>query len=436
MKKSFLYNAYIFVSIAAVFLSSPSLIINEISTLTGVNLSILNLAIFGNAGLLMVRHFRIVRMDRNSKRFATSYLVIIIYFVIIWVLEYEFNLSGAGPRGIIKTMVMVGFTLGLMNSVKFQIIQFLKFFVSVAAFFSLLSLILYFGYLAGFLTVSWSPVEGHFSMVKGFGGYLNTSLDFYQASSGISLRNQSYFTEPANLGQFLMVPLFIGSYIYGKEKNKVFFVLQVIIFLALFVTFSVANIFGLLFGLFVYYQYFLGSNSMGRNSAIRKALKFMMVIVILTGIYQLFNISNTTDRKTVFAKGENVALPERWERNVVYWEEVKDHPFGNIEFTSVNRSNPGMVGYLLIAGGFPLAVYFLVVLGTLVVRVARRSRKSEHALVFAGLFGFLPPFVWDGQFSEAYFLFLLALFVRMLQADRAGEFQEFANICEAKTGRS
>lgn len=412
------WKLYVNLSITAVFLSSPSLIINELAGLSGLSLSIVNVLIFMNSGLLFVLHSGSISLSESAKTILKFFLVIIIYLFFLWVALYEFNFSGPGTRSIIKVIVMLLFVFGIMNSSKFDLANFNRFFVNIAVVISFLSIVLYIGYYFGYLSVNWAEVEGHYPMIRGFGGYLNTTQDIYQTAVGISIRNQSYFTEPTNLGQFLSLPLFLSYQRYIRDKYLLSLCKCLIIATAYFLTFSAANFFGLLFALFIYFKFLSNENDFKKNLFFKKSLKFVLSILILISLYQLYEMINNQDFYTIMAKGgENIAFTERLDRNKIVLDEIIDNPFGDIEFQENFRSNPGAFGYILTVGGLPLVVIFIFFFYKFYKVIWKAAKNSSYPLIYVGAFAYLPPFLWDGQFSEHYFLFHIILFIVIVKND-------------------
>ncbi|MBN4056246.1 hypothetical protein JYT20_00835 [Rhodothermus sp. AH-315-K08] len=411
---------YYFGSLAAVYLSSPSLIVNELATLTGVPLGLLNLIIFVNAGFLFVRHAPGVRIGRYGSVFASLLLLTIVYLFFVWIVAYGFNTSGSGPRAVVKTLLMTGFAYAIMNSRGFDLEGFSRSFITIVSIVALLSVVLYAGYQTGYLSVDWADVAGHQRMIKGLGGYLNTVLPYYQSPVGISIRSQSYFTEPANFGQFLAFPLFLSLDIYRRSRQVRWLSAFVIMLVATVLTFSVAALFGLLFAaiLLIGVRPWLVGDRHRRRSVGRIALTLVLSVLLVLAVQQGARLVFGTGQATIVSKGGDAALFERRSRADVYLEVLEDHPFGFIEFAESFGGNAGLPMDLLINGGIPLFLLVGVLLAHFYATCLKAVLVGREGLAYAGVLAMMPAFLWEGQISEAYFLFHIAFVYTLVDHHR------------------
>lgn len=414
---STLNNTYTNISLAAVYMSAPCLIINEFATRLNISLSLINIAVFGNIFYLFIKFSKSIYYPKLTKSVLLYFSTILVYLILLWLLLYQGNLFGPGPRSFIKAIITIMFITGIIHSKFFNLSSFLNSFIYIAFIISLLSIILYIGYNLSLIDISWKPVDGHYPMLTGFGGYLNTSRDFYATQVGIQIRSQSYFSEPANFAQFLSLPLFISIWRYNSNRNIKSLIIVIVIATAFLLTFSVANYSGVLFAVIL-----LIIVKMKGGHGNRSFLKIILLLVLSSMVvfisYKLYIAVNQEDMYSIIAKGENVALPERFARNQIVFSEVKNNPLGDFSFRDRYHFNPGLIGYLLIAGGFPLLLIVILFLRTFYTALWQHLKTGKYSLIYLGAFAYLPPFLWDGQFVEYYFLFHLVLFSLIMSYDK------------------
>lgn len=412
-KRKTFWEFYVNISITLVYLSSPSLIINEIATQTGISLFTINVLIFGNIFYLFIRFYPSIRLPNSSKKLLINLLIVLLYLILIWISLYNFNLTGSGPRSFIRVIILILFTLAVMHSKSFNISSFINHFITIAAFISLISVIGWVGIQLGFFHPYWEATVGSHEMIKGFGGYYGTVQEVYSTLSGLQIRNQSYFTEPTNFAQYLSLPLFFSIWRLNNKKNLLSIFYMLIILTAFLLTFSVANYFGILFAIVIYLFLRFPSKEL--------FVKFLYLIIAALGIIgtlKLYDAMNQEEYATIIAKGENAAFEERFSRNVFYFNHILDNPLGDYSYREKNSTNPGFVGFILIAGGFPLLFLMVKMLWPFYWSLLSKLIVGQYSLAYIGVFSYLPPFLWDGQVVEYYFLFHLTFFTLIMSIDK------------------
>lgn len=313
---------------------------------------------------------------------------------------------------ILRSVSLFPIFLIILNSRKFNITYFINVYLAVVFLLSLLSIIQYFA--TPFGLVSFRSVDvGPLGAMYGFGGqgwFEETNIP----------RNVGFFSEPTNFAQMLMIPLFISLYKAGKSKGKKELVLFLVIGLAFFLTFSVANFFGLFLGI-LFYFYFKIKNP--HFIASRKAsVKFINLVIVLFIIYGIYNFYQTTneysyDSEVIIGKSTDESAIKRVERLEIYFSVLFDNPFGNLEFTRIYSSNPGFIGHVAIAGGFLFLGFWLLFLFNFIKKIFNTALNSKYLLVYCGLFSLIIPTFWDVQFWESQFLFYISFFTILVNYD-------------------
>lgn len=409
------------ISLALVFMSTPSLLVDKIVFSTLGNLSLGNGLIFLNLLWLAGISLKTSYFDRLQKTIFTYLLLVILYFLAVWLAVYDVNLTGTGPRAIIRVFFHGLCFFLILNDPRFDIKRFSRFMLNFAVLLSIGSLILYYGYLFGFLSIRavHPPGYGHDqTYFEGFGGYLNTYN--YSSRFGHQFRSQSYFSEPTNFAQFLMMPLFLGWEVFRRQKNTRNLVTLGLLAWAFFLTYSVANFFGIFTTLIVYALFRRGDSI----TFIRKLRVIVFNIILLGAFVYAFHLfyigTNAEWGSSVMAKGTTENVLNRFERFKWATSVLKYTLFGDLSFRQEFRNNPGLIGSAIIDGGLIVCGLLIALLVQLYSKVFRAIRKSSSALVFIGSVGFMVGFFWDGQFHENFFLFLVALLTTYLKHDNEG----------------
>ena len=272
------------------------------------------------------------------------------------------------------------------------------------------------------LTVKWGYVVGYGTTIKGLGGYLGTSSEVYQTYSGIQIRAQSYFSEPTNFAQFLIIPFFFTLQKIKNKRDPRTLVKFITIGSAYLLTFSIANFAGLFFALILYAIYFSKFQRDILFSKYKRPMLFVAGVLLLFIGFKVNQAVNQTAFTTVIAKGENIAVPDRIDRNNVVLTEILNNPFGNYEFRERVHDNSGLLGFTLITGGFPLLLIVVVFMLKFYSVIFKAAKFSKNSILYLGAIAYLIPAIWDAQFVEYYFMFHIVLFSLIIKKDLRGEY--------------
>ncbi len=408
------------ISLAMVFMSSPSLLVDKVVFVTLHNLSLGNGLIFLNLLWLTGVAMKTTSLNRLQKTIFTYFLLIIFYFLAIWIVQYGFNLTGAGPRGMIRVFFHGLCFLTILGDSRFDLQRFSRFMVQLAFILAILSIILYYGCQFGMVSLKAVHPPGHGSAqvyMEGFGGYLNTFN--YGSRFGFQHRSQSYFSEPTNFAQFLMVPLFLAGEKFRTQKTGKNFLIVGMISWAFFLTYSVANFFGVFVALLVYFMFRKTESQAFSRKARLVVFNIIMLVITSYGLYVFYEGTNAKRASSVIAKGTVEDILDRVERVETAASVLKYSMFGDLSFRDEFNDNPGLLGNTIIDGGVVVCGLLIILLTQLYLAILRTSKGSHHVLVYAGSVAYFVAFFWDGQLHENYFLFFIALFAAYVRADRS-----------------
>jgi ABC-type multidrug transport system fused ATPase/permease subunit len=289
----------------------------------------------------------------------------------------------------------------------------------------LLSVIQYFGVPLGFISLKQavlrSSLEDLYIGIGGFYDYLEFGDIF-----GISSRNQGYFSEPANFGQFLNLPLFISAYKFFNHEKKTKKTYSLIIFLtialAYFLTFSVANFFGLFIGLMLFYFFRINNKFIRKKSAINKMINVLFLIGVIFSVVKFYEYTNSfSTKEAIIGKSTSSNLIKRAERNQVYFDRIKAYPFGDIEFKKEYTAATGLIGSIAIVGGYPLLILMFLFFLFYFRKIYSSMKKSKYLLIYIGFFSYMVPALWDAKFYEYYFLFVIVFFSTIIKHEQMGK---------------
>ena len=306
-----------------------------------------------------------------------------------------------------------------MKSKSLDLPYFLNFYLNIVSIIAMLSVVQYFATPFGLVSFKDLGV-GPEGAVFGFGGA--GSFIGPRAMSMIP-RNVGFYSEPTNFAQMLMIPLFISYYKTLELKSIKNITQLLIITVAFLLTFSVANFFGFIVGAtFYYYMKLRNPNFIRTGKEVKIITTISTLIFIVYAGYSFFQITNenTYNSDVIIGKNTVASSQNRIERILIYYEEVKKHPFGNWSFREKYTSNPGFIGTALLAGGFIFLAFWILFLMNFYKKVYRISARSPFLLIYSGIFAFMLPMIWDVQFMEAQFLFYIALFVTIVKYDSLG----------------
>ena len=385
---------------------------------SGIGISMGRLGIFAILGLVTSFSLLNTKLSDLQKRILLLYFISIIYLCVIWAFSTPGHLEDNGPRMIIKHLIMGAMLMIVMNESRMDIIALSKFLTNVAFILAALSIIQYFGYLYGFISLTAQSLPMYAgSKLLGMGGFIDPSRTEYMY--GIPYRNIGFFSEPTNFAQFLQIPLFLALLRYMRERRVKNLFVVLVIAAAFGLTFSVANFFGLLVVLIIYYSM---RDKSKRVTGLGVVARFAGLIAACYALYVLYDITNKYDYNSEVIIGKNTfaTVLNRFERMDIVFDALKNNPFGNIGFAREYAENPGLIGNVAVTGGFPLLLMMGLLFGKYCARIYKALKSSRNKLVYFGCFAYLVSFFWDGQFYELYFLFTVALFSALVKHEMAG----------------
>ena len=409
-----LVSLYKNISIFAFVLMQPCLFIDESILALGLSLPMERFLLLGNLLAIAFFSHRTFSLNRLQCKIVIYFVVIICYLFVIDVLFYQG--TEYTTRGTIRKFITAILILIIINDRKFNIVRLYNFFVYVAFVFSLLSVIQYIGYVTGVINLSnysFKTYSVGWDTLKGFGGFTEYGYMF-----GKFYRNQSYWIEPARFAQFLMIPLFLSLNKYQKLKSKKNIFVFMIIVLAFILTFSVANYFGLLIGLIIYFLFFQHKGKISLKPFYRIMI-FISVFFILFLGYSLYNISNTYGyyqySGNILGKFTSESVETRVGRFQIASSVLDKNVFGNALLTKSYKSNPTAIGMLIIYGGIPLAVLCLLFAGTFYLSLYRFLKRSKNMFIYISSIAYFIPFNWYGSYYENVFLFQIVFFTALMR---------------------
>jgi len=420
IKKTTVKNCFVSIILIICLLTDPSLIIEYLLYRVGFNLTYFRILMMGFLVLIAVNSHQRKPVFFINK-LMTFFCIGIIYIFILY--NTDILVSGPG-RNFLRSLCLFPLFLIIMKGVHFNLKLFIKYYISVVFILALLSIIQYFGAPLGIIPVHYTSLSGREGMgIIGIGGYYSGPLGHSILSFP---RNIGFFTEPANFAQLMMVPLFLSAYKLFQNKSNRNTIVFLTISLAFFLTFSVANFFGLFSGILLYYYIKMKNPTfLERRKNLKRFLSLVMLIIVAYMTYGLFTISNRYGIRegVVLGKGTVHASENRLERLKIYFDAIKNNPFGNWKFREVYHSNPGFFGHVILAGGIPFGIFMVLFLFYFFQFLYRTLRNSKFLLIYCGMFAFILPMLWDVQFFEAHFLFLLAFFGIFVEYDLTGGYR-------------
>jgi hypothetical protein len=408
-------NKFISFTLIGFYILPPSYVLIELGFLFGVPNAILQALVFFLIFLsfLMITPLKLSKLQRNI---TIVYLLFIVYFfsLLFSIYAEEPDLQMKLIRVHIKNLFVGLMIFNIIVSPKLNFEKLNSIIVNIAVFFSVLSLILYFGFLLGIIPLSYyklEEIEIPFSRGWLF-GYLNVIV------GGIP-RNQSFFSEAGLFAQSLQIPVAISFYRYrmkiGRNRRLKLFVLLS----AFILTFSLANIFALMFVIG------LGSLlSFVKVKSVMKSLGFLILLAALTyGFYWLYNTSNEETGSNVISKHTSEHLAERGERIEFAFDLSESEFFGDIRyrdsFGSYMAKNRTAIGNLLIEAGYPglflISILFLRFIPKL-LRLTIRT-KSRYFFLYLGFISFFIGNFWYGYWISPFFIFYLAYICKVIDLD-------------------
>ena len=400
--------SYTNISLALAFLYSPSLIILVIFDKTGINRSLGYLMILSNLLYLAHRYSNTTEFLKFQRKIIFIYLIIIIYIIIVWISLYDGQRNNS-PKGIILTSLCLIAFFYILNSSNFNLPKLTNFIIVIAFIFSILSINLYIGYLLGYMPVSKYILPGYqIGTGMGFGGFLAERASFEQF---LSLRNMSYWSEPAKFAQYLQLPIFLSIYKYSINKNLKNLFISVTIITAFLLTFSVANFFSVLIA-YALYSVFL------KVKISKFKIRYLLIgLILIFIIFKFYQLTNVEGKQYVFAKGTDSTLENRFERFSTVYNFINKTPFGDVSKSDAT-DNPTAIGNILVIGGFPLLIIDLIIMIIFFINYNKHIRRSRYKIIFIIFINFFIAFIWYGNFHGLYFLFLISLYSTYIRYEK------------------
>jgi len=238
--------------------------------------------------------------------------------------------------------------------------------------------------------------------------------------SGSVQRNQGWFSEPTNFAQFLMVPMFISLYKLLKQFSWFKILCFSSILLAFILTFSVANYFGVLVTVPMYFLLSIKNQEKKKYYLISVLISFSAFCILIYGLWLFSNFTNQDSDVSVLSKSTMRGFGYKMERNKVYFNRISEYPFGDINFKHVYTRSTGLIGHIALAGGYPLLLFMLIFFIYFFRIIYKHMIRSKYLLIYIALFAYFIPALWDAKFYEHYFLFLLVFFPTFLKNDQMG----------------
>jgi hypothetical protein len=408
---------YISISILIYLLLAPSwLLTNIIFPYIGLSKNTGLVFVIANLFVLVLITHRKTFFSRVQKTFIFSYIVLAVYLLLLQLTKYE----GSDNSTVGEIFMVLGgiFVLFLLNNPRFDLKYFVRLFIFLSFFFSFLSVILYIDFLLNTkILPSWTDpnfLDGLTTM----GGYIAID-DMY----GNLYRNQSFWSEAARFAQFLIIPMALSFVRYIKYNKIMDLLIFVTILIAYFLTFSVANFLATLFCGFLFYVVYkdVKTSRYFKHKFIKRILNLIMGGVVFVLLFNFYNITNKQDYgDSIIGKGFNVSAIDRVERFNVAASVIDNDFFGNRSFTKFYARNPTPYGVALIFGGVP---YLLLVLANAIIFyfvLIKETRYLKYKYVYLSSLSFFIAFNWYGNFTEAYYLFQIALISTFIKREKEG----------------
>jgi len=404
-------------SIALAFLCSFSVFIDETAYRLGISISLLHWAIFLNIAFIALTSIKNMKLSNIQMTFVIILVCMMCYMLLVGIFK-----NYKGVTYISRQLLTNIFFFIIIADRKFSITRLGDFAVILGALFSVLSIILYFGYYTGVLHVKSVRMSNGQIYYEGFGGYLNLIDHWRVVKYGSLLRSQSYWSEPALFGQFLQIPLFISLQKVSLSRSSRNIVTFVSIGLAMLLTFSVANFGGIFLAMLCY---LILSRERGRQySYVKKLFKFIMFFVCI--ISMILMIKNVTGETQSASKFGNVIYKgyAGIERRMARFEKalgvLGENIWGSQEYKRkhlVELGNPWMVGSALLDGGLPLLLLLCYIYFIFYSNLLRTLRRTKYGIAYLGSISFFVAYNVYGSFHNCFAFFQFALFTEFMKHD-------------------
>ncbi len=409
---------YKIVSIFAVVLMEPCLLVDELIVNLGFNLSLGRILIIANLAFIAFSSFNRISLNRLQKSIVAYLVVIAVYLILIGLFIYYG--TGFSTSGNIRKIITIILIMIIVNDKYFDIILLKKSFVSLAFIISLLAVFQFIGFILGIIQLelyTFQTYDPGQVVYFNFGGFVD-KYSFY----GFFYRSQSYWTEPAVFAQFLIIPLFFQGKTLLSERtfNSLFVMLT--ISAAFLLTFSVANYFGALFGLAMYFI-FTKSKSRNKFSPALRIITLTMAGLIIFAIIILFSYTdvNPYGKTTVLGKSTTASIEERYDRLVFAASVLENSFFGDPTIRKNWSRNPTAIGMLVIWGGVPMIVLVFGFVIKYYMALFKRIKLSKNALIYSGSIAYFVGFNWYGSYLDPVFLFQIILFTCLFKYETESE---------------
>ena len=399
-----------------VILLEPSLITNELGASFGINPTFQNILILANLMILAIPAFNNLYTSKLQKNILNVFFLMIIYLVILGFTIYSG--TNYSMTGNIRRIVFIILIYIIMNDTKFNIPLFIKIFLLTTTIIALLSIFQWIGFIFKIVGLSIYYLKTYDPggmRYFNFGGFVD-KYDFF----GSFYRNQSFWTEPAKYGQFLMIPIFLSIYKYFNSKTKKNLFISIVLTFAFITTFSVANFFGALVGLGIFF-WLNKSEQKGKHTLIMKFTMIIVFLITVFSIYSLFDYSNeNTYTSAVLGKSTTTSLTERYERVEYSTSVLETSFFGDPTIRDNWKKNPTALGLAIVSGGIPLVVLCFIFIFQFYGNLLYVLAASKYKFVLVSSIAYFIPFSWYGNYIEIIFLFHVVFFTIILKMEENG----------------
>ena len=331
------------------------------------------------------------KLYTTRKKILYLYLATILYLVLLEVFLYSGTANST--IGQINRLILGCCYLVILKSKKVDIRLFNKIFINFSFIICVYSLL------------------SHFNIIP----ELIKSSYFY--------RNQGLFSEPARFAQFLQFPMFFSIIRFYKKKTFTNLLIAIVIVTSFITTFSVANFFGLLLSLIIFYIIVYTRKKYYYKKRIPFARYFvsaLMALIFLFITIKFYNISNSLDynEKLIGKNISYVIRNIRIERFQISASALDHSFYGNRKLGLVWVANPGAIGIHIIQGGYILVFFVLAYTFIFFKHLFKHLPYSPNPILYMSLIAFFIAFNWYGDYTEVYYLFLIALSLRFIDEEK------------------
>jgi hypothetical protein len=408
-----LISFYKNVSIVIPILYSPCLLVVEIIEMTGGGFYLRSLILF-NLFLLAVYSYKKSHYTKVQKNVIWLIIILLLYFLFLGITIYQG--SSFTIKTPIKNYTTVIFIFIIINGNNFNLTRLIRLFITISFIFSFLAVLqlvlYYFGMFKPFPYYFKTYDAGGYRGV-GFGGFISGNY-----SMGNLYRIESFWREPARFAQFLQASIFLSlhQYITKKSIKKLFVLITLIT--AFFLTFSVANLFAVFFGLILFFT-IARKDLLIKFRVLRKLSSPIFVVILIYGAFSFYNFTQSSiyDTGSFLSKKTDTQFENRLER-FYYASSVLNTSFwGNPDIRLDWKRNPSAIGMMIVWSGIPGALLAIILSIVFFRSILIHIRKSKYSMVYLGSITFFIAFNWYGSYFDNYFLFIIALYLVMIKYD-------------------